>query len=77
MPRHQLRFQYRTTQGGFLLAEDARGWGDAGIRLNRRLWQGDRLAVSIGAGIKFDRRTGRERRKGGDRRKNNRRAVKD
>ena len=30
-----------------------------------------------GAGIKFDRRTGRERRKGGDRRKNRRRAVKD
>ena len=30
-----------------------------------------------GAGIKFDRRTGRERRKGGDRRKNRRRVVKD
>ena len=30
-----------------------------------------------GAGIKFDRRTGRERRKGGDRRKNKRRTVKD
>jgi Tfp pilus assembly protein PilZ len=30
-----------------------------------------------GAGIKFDRRTGRERRKGGDRRKDSRRAIKD
>jgi Tfp pilus assembly protein PilZ len=30
-----------------------------------------------GAGIKFDRRTARERRKGGDRRKNKRRTIKD
>ena len=30
-----------------------------------------------GAGVKFDRRTARERRKGGDRRKNKRRTIKD
>ena len=30
-----------------------------------------------GAGIKFDRRTGRERRKGGDRRENKRRTIKE
>lgn len=52
-PRDVLNYRYASSEGGFILQDDASGLGDVSLSLSHAFYRDDNSAVSVALGYKF------------------------